>query len=75
LLRSSETSTPGRAWRDHPVAVACQARIEPEFESSGHDQEGIAGSLAPIHLNRRYIFRDSGQVIDLNAIVAGLNLT
>jgi Tn3 transposase DDE domain len=28
-----------------------------------------------IHLNGRYTFRDSGQVIDLNAIVAGLNLT
>jgi TnpA family transposase len=28
-----------------------------------------------IHLNGRYTFRDSGQVIDLDAIVAGLNLT
>ena len=28
-----------------------------------------------IHLNGRYNFRDSGQVIDLDAIVAGLNLT
>jgi hypothetical protein len=28
-----------------------------------------------IHPNGRYTFRDSGQVIDLNAIVAGLNLT
>jgi hypothetical protein len=28
-----------------------------------------------IHLNGRYTFRDSGQVRDLNAIVAGLNLT
>jgi Tn3 transposase DDE domain len=28
-----------------------------------------------IHLNGRYTFRDSGQVIDPNAIVAGLNLT
>ena len=27
-----------------------------------------------IHLNGRYTFRDSGQVIDLDAIVAGLNL-
>jgi hypothetical protein len=26
-------------------------------------------------LNGRYTFRDSGQVIDLDAIVAGLNLT
>ena len=28
-----------------------------------------------IHLNGRYTFRDSGQVIDLDEIVAGLNLT
>jgi TnpA family transposase len=28
-----------------------------------------------IHLNGRYTFRDGGQVIDLDAIVAGLNLT
>jgi hypothetical protein len=28
-----------------------------------------------IHLNGRYSFRDTGQVIDLDAIVAGLNLT
>jgi hypothetical protein len=28
-----------------------------------------------IHLNGRYTFRDSGQVIDLDALVAGLNLT
>jgi TnpA family transposase len=28
-----------------------------------------------IHLNGRYTFRDSGQLIDLDAIVAGLNLT
>jgi hypothetical protein len=27
-----------------------------------------------IHLNGRYSFRDSGQIIDLDAIVAGLNL-
>ena len=28
-----------------------------------------------IHLNGRYTFRDSGQVIDLDAMVAGLNST
>ena len=28
-----------------------------------------------IHLNGRYTFRDNGQVIDLDAIVAGLNLS
>ena len=28
-----------------------------------------------IHLNGRYTFRDSGRVIDLDAILAGLNLT
>jgi TnpA family transposase len=28
-----------------------------------------------IHLNGRYTFRDNGQVVDLDAIVAGLNLT
>ena len=28
-----------------------------------------------IHMNGRYTYRDSGQVIDLDAIMAGLNLT
>src|SRR5271165_3547660 len=31
----------------HPVAIACQVRVEPECESSRHDQEGLAGGLAP----------------------------
>ena len=39
----------------------------------------MIGKVSPaawrhIHLNGRYSFRDSGQVIDLDAIVAGLNL-
>ena len=60
---------------------AILSRLLTRYEASGTAKAlAMIKKISPaawrhIHLNGRYTFRDNGQVIDLDAIVAGLNLS
>ena len=58
----------------HPVAIAGQVRGSWSAKVLALIKKVSPAAWRHIHLNGRYTFRDSGQMIDLDAIVAGLSL-
>jgi hypothetical protein len=74
-VRETDRERDHRLQLYHPVAIAGQIRTSPSVKALAMIKKVSPAAWRHIHLNGRYTFRDSGQVIDLNAIVAGLNLT
>jgi len=72
--KRTASRSPGLQLR-HPVAIADQEyAASPSPKVPAMIKKVSPAAWRHIHLNGHYTFRSGGQVIDLDAILAGLNL-
>ena len=58
----------------HPVAPADEVRGQRQRQGRGDDHPDVAGAWRHILLNGHYTFQSGGKMIDLDALLAGLDL-